>query len=152
MARKKANRSKRSLPETPTCNCVLLCDDVLISAKGKHTLAGIIGVIAVPKLPAIVGGFVAYVRISNVYGDQRARVSLDHAKTGRAVFEFQVPLQQRDPLGVYTVVAPTPPFAVDEGGRYIFQVESRGEVLAQSPIEIVNPAPIAPSEDGTDEP
>lgn len=148
MAKKKTAKTRRSPPETPTCNCVLLCDDVVASAKGKHTLVGIIGLIVVPKLPAIIGNYVAYVRISNVYGNQDARISLDHAKTGDPVFEFQVPLKQKDPLGVYTVVAPIPPFAVQDDGRYVFQVESRGEVLAQSPIEIVRVAPMATGELG----
>ena len=138
MAKKRQRRSKDSPPETPTCNCVLLCDDVVVSAKGKHTLIGIIGTIFVQKIPAIIGGYVAYVRISNVYQSQSVRVSLDHADSGKSAFEFNVPLQQADPLGVYTVIAPIPAFSVDAVGRYVFQAESRGEILAQSPIAIMN--------------
>jgi hypothetical protein len=33
---KRQMRRKKSFPETPTCNCVLLCDDVVSSAKGKR--------------------------------------------------------------------------------------------------------------------
>lgn len=135
--KKRGGGVRRGLPETPTCNCVLLCDDVHMSARGKHTLVGIIGLVAVPRLPAIVGGFVAYVRLSNIYGTQRVRISLEDPRASTPAFEFDAPLQQRDPLGVYTVIAPIPPFAVQSAGRYAFQVESRGEILAQSPIEFV---------------
>lgn len=137
MAKRKRKSSRQSPPETPTCNCALLCDDVVMSAKGKHTLVGIIGMITVPRLPAVLGGYVTYVRISNVYGNQKVRISLEHAKSGESVFEFEVPLQQQDPLGVHTVIAPIPVFEVEEAGRYVFQAESRGEPLAQSPIMVM---------------
>lgn len=139
MSKRRRRSAQHSPPETPTCNCALVCDDVVISAKGKHTLVGIIGTIAVQSLPTVLGGFVAYVRVSNVYGIQKVRISLEHSGSGRAAFEFEVPLQQQDPLGVHTVIAPIPPFAVEEPGRYVFQAESRGEPIAQSPIMIVAP-------------
>lgn len=137
--RKRTGRKKKgAVPETPTCNCALLCDDVLVSqGRGKHTLNGIIGAIGVEKLPAVLGWYVTYVRISNVYGEQRVIVNLEEAGTGEPVFEFEAKMpEQADPLGVYTLVVPVPPFRVERAGRYMFNAKSGGEILAQSPIII----------------
>lgn len=134
-----AKRAKRRkpIPETPTCNCVLLCDDVVQSARGKHSLMGVIGMIAVAQFPAVIGGYVTYVRLSNLYPNQNAHIELERAEDGFVVFRFEVRLEQADPLGVYTLVAVVPPFQVDQPGRYVFQAVAGGVPLAQSPIEIV---------------
>lgn len=138
MAKRKVSRRQGPTPETPTCNCALLCDDVLVShGHGKHTLSGIIGMIVVRALPAALGPYVTYVRISNVYGDQKVTVNLEHADTFEAVFEFEATLPQpADPLGVYTLMVRIPPFSVSEAGRYMFNAKSGGVPLAQSPIMI----------------
>lgn len=138
MAKNKRLGRPTKKTEPPTCNCVLLCDDVLVShAKGKHYLQGIIGVIVVPQLPATIGGYMAYVRVSNVYGTQKLRVSLDHGGSGEHLFAMEVQLpDKQDPLGLFTVVAKLPPFEVTEEGRYMFSAWSDGVQLAQSPIKI----------------
>ncbi len=145
----KAKRSKKAkhLPG-PLCNCVLLCDDVLISAKNKHFLQGIIGVIGLRELPAIIGGYVAYVRVSNVHGSSSVRVSLVRGETNQPVFAAEVNVKQPDPLGVHTVVSQVPPVAIEHAGRYLFQVECNGEILAMSPIEIVVLDALMPSQSG----
>ncbi len=129
------------LNEAPTCNCILLCDDVLVSqAKGKHMLNGIIGVILVGGVPAILGGYVAYIRLSNVYGPQLVTVNLKLARTDDTIFEFDVKLpKEADPLGVYTLVVPIPLFQVAELGRYTFTAWSNQLPLAQTPIMIQGP-------------
>lgn len=66
---------KRKVAVPPTCNCIILCDDIIQSvAKGKVNLVGLIGTIAVQSLPAVIGGYGVYVRGSNVHGDQK----IDH--------------------------------------------------------------------------
>jgi len=142
MAKRKGKARTPARPtEDPTCNCALLCDDVLISqGRGKHSLEGVIGAIAVTELPAVIGGFVTYVRLSNIYRDQVVSVSLDHADTGESVFEFEATLPSKtDPLGICTLIVPTPTFEIRSAGRYIFAVKSRGVPLAQSPINILTP-------------
>lgn len=134
---KRRSPQKKSLPEAPTCNCVLLCDEVTQSAKGKHSLHGVIGIIAAPTIPAWIGGYVTYVRISNVYGLQTVRISLDRADDGVEVMAFDVQLNPPDPLGVHTIVAVLPPFKVDQPGRYLFEAKSGQLALASSPIQIV---------------
>lgn len=131
---------KRGRPkEAPTCNCALLCEDVLVSqARGKHMLHGVINVIFVPQLPSVVGPFVTYVRISNVYPNQTIHVSFERAEDGEKVFEFAAePPERPDQLGVYTFVVTTPPFRLEQDGRYIFSVRSDGTPLAESPISVV---------------
>lgn len=136
MARQR--RSKGSLPESPTCNCVLLCDDVIISqGKGKHTLVGVIGTIGVAGLPAVLAGSVAYIRIQNVYGSQRLVARFEFAKDNRTLFEFEVELTgDPDPLNVFNIIVPIRPFKVLEPGMYWFSILSGGAVLAQTPILI----------------
>ena len=136
---KRVPRKSRRLTEEPTCNCILMCDDVLMSAKNKHTLAGVIGVIGVAHLPIVLGNYVAYVRISNVYGTQRIRVGLEHTAEA-PLFEFMADLTgPQDPLGVHTLVVPIRPFQVESAGRYFFSARSEnGSLLAGTPILIKN--------------
>jgi hypothetical protein len=139
MAKKRPKRHKRGIPETPTCNCILLCDDVVISqGKGKHTLQGVIGAIVTPRLPSELGGYVAYIRVQNVYGNKMLVVSLDEASTGEPVFAFQAGFpDKKDPLDLYTICVPVKTFRVHQAGLYWFTVRCDNEILAQSPIRIV---------------
>ncbi len=93
--------------EAPTSSCLLLCDDVLVSqGRQKHFLQGIIGVVGVTQLPAVIGGYVAYVRLSNVYASQKVTINFEEADTQEVLFEFEVGFPEKgDPLGVYTLVA-----------------------------------------------
>jgi hypothetical protein len=114
---------------------------VLISqGKAKHFLQGIIGTIVVPALPAVIGGFVAYVRLCNVYDGQSISLTFENAGSAEILFRFDAELPARsDPLGVYTMILPIPAFEVHERGRYIFSAMHRGIPFAQSPILIVAP-------------
>ena len=142
MAKKgKPARRKGSVPEHPTCNCALLCDDVLESkGRGKHNLIGIIGAILTPQFPAVLGGYVAYVRLSNVYGRQKVTIGLDDTASDEKVFEGGIDLPDiKDPLGGYTLVPPIPGFRIERPGRYMFSVKSGGIPLAESAILIQGP-------------
>jgi hypothetical protein len=136
MAKRVRRKTRSAVP--PTCNCLLLCDEVLIGqAKPKHYLQGIIGLIGVKEVPAVIGRFVAYVRISNVHGEQKISLVFEPAKGGDSLFTVEVGLpSQADPLGVYTLVIPVPPFVVPEAGRYMFSAYHAGIPITQSPIEI----------------
>lgn len=118
----------------------MICDDVLISSKNKHFLQGIVGAIVVRKLPVIIGGLVAYVRLSNVYPAQKVALAFERASTDEEMFRFEADLpQQSDPTGVYTIVLPISPFEVRESGKYIFSAKHNGIPFAQSPILIQGP-------------
>ncbi len=147
MAKKRPKKTPAP-QESPTCNCIMLCDDVLVSTgKHKHTLAGVIGWIAVQEFPATIGGYVAYIRISNVYGTQSVTVSLEDPNDS-TLLEFRADLVgDRGPLDVHTLVVPIPPFAVKKPGRYVFLAKDRdGLLLAMVPIQIQSPASIAERE------
>jgi hypothetical protein len=104
--------------------------------KGKHFLQGIIGAIGVPELPAIIGGFVAYVRLSNVYTGQNVKLTFENAQ-GEALFEISPPFpSQADPLGVHTLIIGIPPFPISEAGRYMFVANHGGIPIASSPVAI----------------
>jgi hypothetical protein len=122
-----------------TCNCALLCDDVLQShIKGKHTLVGIIGAIVTPSVPTAFGPCMCYVRLANLVTAKTIVVSLEHADSAEEVLSFQVDVPEQDhPLGVCTIVAPLPPMALDKAGPYLFSVKSDGFLLAQSPIAVI---------------
>jgi len=135
----KARKKKRSEAESPTSDCLLICDDVLVShGKDKHFLQGIIGTIIVRSLPATIGGYVAYVRLTNVYPSQSISLTFEDADSNEELFRFNANLPQKsDPLGVYTLVLKIPPFGVTHPGRYIFCARHGGVPFAQSPIRIV---------------
>jgi hypothetical protein len=138
----KRQRKPRSGVESPTSDCVLLCDDVVVSqGKNKHTLVGIIGGIGVPRFPAVIGGYVTYVRLSNVYGGgQKITLRFSFAATDETIMETEARFPANsDPLGVYTLVAPIPQFVVAIGGRYIFGAYHNGVPIATSPILINGP-------------
>lgn len=138
----KRKKKPKSGVESPTSDCVLLCDDVVQSVgKGKHTLVGIIGGVKVPQFPATIGGYVAYVRLSNVYGGgQKIVLRLSVADTDQMIMETEAVFPpQTDPLGVYTLVVPVPVFRVLVGGRYIFGAYHNTIPIASSPINIIGP-------------
>jgi hypothetical protein len=135
----KGRQRRRAGGESPTSDCLLICDDVLVShGKGKHIIQGVIGAIVVRAFPARIGGYVAYVRLSNVYGGgQPVHLTFENAATGQELFRFETKLPKRsDPLGVYTMILKVPPFEVSESGRYIFSAKHGGVPFAQSPILI----------------
>lgn len=136
---KRKSKPKEAIPETPTCNCLLLCDDVVVShGRDKQSLHGVIGVIGLRTLPAITGGFVAYIRLSNVYTNQKVTVGLEDAETDSPLWEFQAELVNRnDPLAVYTLVTRIPPFRVEKAGKYVLKAKHAGVPIAQTPIQIV---------------
>jgi hypothetical protein len=104
----------------------------------------VIGQIGVLELPTVLGGYVAYVRFSNVHGDQKVKLTFESAAGGDPLFELEANFpSQSDPLGVYTLVIQVPPFAVQEEGRFMFLASHGGVPLAQSPVEIrlVRPPP-----------
>lgn len=138
MAKSRSKKKQPGIPETPTCNCILLCDDVVISqGRGKHTLQGVIGTIVVDELPKRLGGYVAYIRVQNVYDNKMLVVSLDEAATSEPVFAFQAQLpDKKAPLDLYTICVPVRPFDVRQSGLYWFMVRCDNEILAQSPITI----------------
>jgi hypothetical protein len=138
----KSRKKRAGGVESPTSDCVLLCDDVIVSqGKHKHTLVGLIGLIGVPGFPAVIGGYVFYVRLSNVYsGGQKIVLRLSSASTDGTVMETEAMLpKESDPLGVYTLIAALPPFVVNEPGRYLFGAYHNGVPIATSPILIQGP-------------
>jgi hypothetical protein len=141
MAKKKIKPAPQpgvSVP--PTCSCLLLCDDVIIShAHDKHVLQGVIGMLAVPKLPAVLGGFVVYIRLSNVHAKQTVKVKFHHGDSNEVLWELVAEvINQLDPLQVHTLITRVPPFEVKESGRYIVTADHDGIPLASIPIIVHN--------------
>src|SRR5207247_143506 len=109
----------------------------------KHTLGGVIGIVTTGRFPVVIGPTVAYIRLSNIYGSQKVRVDFIHAGTEESLFAFEIiSPKEAEPLGVYTLIVPVPPFAVSEAGRYVLRVvsSSNGDLLAQSPIQVQGPS------------
>lgn len=134
-------QSRAAVSRPATCDCALLCDDVLEShVKGKHSLMGIIGGIVVPSLPFPFGPCMCYVRLANLVTAKQVTLSLENADTAEILLSFQVEVPEQDhPLGVCTIVAPIPQFLIEKAGRYLFSAKSDGLPLAQSPIAVILP-------------
>jgi hypothetical protein len=62
------------------------------------------------------------------------------AETDEVCCEFLAEFPEAgDPLGVYTVIAPLPVFAISRAGRYLFQAIHDGMEFAVSPVEVKVP-------------
>jgi hypothetical protein len=129
---------KKDPIDVATCHCLLLCQDFIEwKATGRHELHNVVGTLRAVELPAVFGPFVAYMRLSNVYGAQTVNVSFQNADTEDVLFEFAARTHpQADPLGVVTSVVPIPPFEIPAAGRYIFQASHAGNPIAMSPITV----------------
>lgn len=134
MAKRKGKTTRSG---SPTCSCLLLCEDVIVShGKDKHTLTGIIGAMAAPRFPAVLGNFVAYVRVSNVHLQQSVVVSFE-APDGSTCWEIEAEFVNANlPLDVYTLVARIPPFQARNPGRYMLKAAHAGVPLAHTPIQV----------------
>lgn len=135
------NPIKRDAAEPPTCNCIILCDDIVVNqVRGKHTLAGIITAIAVRELPSMIGPYACYIRLSNVYPSARIHIGLFPDGADEPLWNFAVEMPPKtDPLGLYTMPLTVPPFGVVQAGRYLLTVISGGIPLAATPIQIMVP-------------
>jgi len=134
-----ARRKRRKLAgEAPTSSCLMICDDVLMSVgRDKHTLHGVINGIVIPELPAVIGPYVAYIRLSNVYGGSEILISFCTADSDEEIFRLDAKAPDKsDPLQTHTLIIRIPAFAVEAAGRYIFSASHGGVPFAQSPIEI----------------
>lgn len=139
MAKKSASHRRTTSEVLPTCSCLVLCDDVIIShGRDKHRLEGIIGAIGVPFVPHPVPGGVVYVRVSNVHQQQRLTVTFSHADDDhKRLWEIEAEIvNQNQPLDVHTLVARVPPFIATKAGRYLLQVHHKGEAIATVPVTI----------------
>lgn len=133
-----ATRRRKNKGVPPTCNCIMLCDDVVIrTGRNKHDLVGLINGIVVRELPAVLGGWMAYVRGANVHGDQIIKLVLETADTEEEVLAIEGRFtKETDPLSVYTVMLKLPPFKVERAGRYLFSAKHNGVPIAQMSLEI----------------
>jgi len=146
MAKKKVKKDR--VPVAPTCSCLLLCEDVVVShGTDKHMLQGVIGQITVPSLPTTLGGFVVYIRLSNVHAKQTVKVRFEHADSGEVLWELVAEvINQLDPLQVHTLIARVNAAKIEQAGRYILSANYDGLPVAQTPVLVHNLGKIAGAE------
>lgn len=140
---KRHRKIKRENAESPSSACLVICDDVLVSqGKNKHILQGVIGTIVVRGVPALIGGYVAYIQLTNVYPNQEIKLCL-RDEDENAIFESEAksPPRNVDPLAVETLILPIPFFPITSAGRYTFRAEHDGVPFAVCPITVVDQAP-----------
>lgn len=139
MAKKRSRIPRAGPTVSPTCSCLILCDDVVIShARDKHQLNGVIGALLVPFVPFIATAGVVYVRVSNVHRQQKITVRLVRADDDHEplwAIEAEI-INQNKPLDVHTLVAKIPPFQVTKAGRHVLEAMYNGVQIASVPIMI----------------
>lgn len=129
---KRRSRAKAAAPETPTCHCLLICDDVLESkARRKLTLVGVVDGVLATKFPALVGGFVVYARLSNIYGDQKVYLEIGRADETGPKLQCPAIVKARDPLGVATIITTVPAIPVDRPGRFMLSLMWHNQAIIQ---------------------
>ncbi len=146
MSKKAATPKRGGSSGTPTCSCLVLCDDVVIShGRDKHRLEGIIGSMNVPFVPHPIAGSVVYVRISNVHQHEKVSVSLVRADDNQPLWVIEAEIVNlNEPLNVHTLVAKVPPFMVDKAGRHLLEAKHKGVPIASVPIMIQAAFPSPP--------
>jgi hypothetical protein len=139
MARKPPQSRRVGPRVSPTCSCLVLCDDVVIShALDKHQLSGIIGAMTVPFVPSLAPAGVVYVRVSNVPKSQKITVRLVRADDDHEplwAIEAEI-INRNTPLDVHTLVAKVPAFVVARTGRHVLEAMYDGTPIASVPIMI----------------
>ena len=145
---KKPTKPKQPGPSvSPTCSCLVLCEDVVISHRlDRHNLQGIIGSIVLPNVPHLAPPGVIYVRVSNVHSNQKIRVAMLFADDGdEPLWEIEAEIVNRNqPLHVHTLVAKIPPFTIGKPGRYVLEARYDGVPMATTPINVVALSPHPP--------
>lgn len=85
-----AKRPKPKVDSSPSCSCLLICDDVVVRhGRDKHLLEGVIGTIGVPRHHPYSGGFVIYGKVSNVHLQQSITVSFECADSEEVLWSFE---------------------------------------------------------------
>jgi hypothetical protein len=137
MAKRRKRISKYAV-EAPTSSCLIICNDVMTGTlDGRTVINGIIDGLVLSSTPAVIGPFVAYIRFSNVYAEQKISLSFARPDDEHKVFELPLTApKQSDPLKTHTLVIRINQFEIKESGRYIFQASHGGVAFAQSPIDI----------------
>jgi hypothetical protein len=145
MAKRKGKATKFT-SEPPTASCLLLCEEVTVKyGLDKHILEGIISEMNAPGLPFMTGPGVAYVRMSNVYPNQKMTLRFAHLETAEVVFELSIQAPPNsDPLRNQIIIAPIRPFVIYHSGRYMFGAIHNDIPFAECMIEVK--APSAPLE------
>lgn len=148
MAKRPRKQARHSPLVSPTCSCLVLCDDVVVRhGHDKHELIGIIGSIVVPFVPSLVNGGVVYARVSNVHNIQKLTVSFVHADDDHEpLWRIDAEIVNRnEPLDVHTLMARVPPFPIEKAGRYLLEAKYNGVSIASAPIKVsslnLNPPP-----------
>jgi hypothetical protein len=132
-------RSQSPPARPPSCSCIILCDDLVVSHVNgqKHTLQGVIGGVRVPEFPAALGPYMCYIRLANLINKEDIEVSFEYADTNETIFSVRVPLPpQEHPLGVCTLVLNIPQFGLEKPGRYLLSAKHNGFAVAESPIVV----------------
>jgi hypothetical protein len=138
---KRKKKATRHTSESPTSSCLLLCEDVIVKyGQQRHFLEGIVSEMYTPSLPLQTGPSVAYIRMSNVYPNQKITLRFAHLETEDVVFELYVQAPPNsDPLKNQNIIAPIRPFMIHHSGRYIFSAMHNEVAFAECMIEVVTP-------------
>ena len=126
-------------PEALTCNCLLLCEEVLTGhARPRHMLHGVIGSIRLKEALSVIGPLAIYVRVSNVYPGADLRIEFAHGnEEADPLFSLAITFPpEADPLAMHTFIIQMPPFAVPADGRYILRAVSNEDVVNLTPVEV----------------
>ena len=124
--------------EPPTHSCLLICNDVVRSVRsGQNSIEGVVDRITVPDVPALVGPFVAYIRLGNVYSRQKIKFNFCHESDDKAFFNLStMSPEDSNPLETHTLVVRIEEFEIHQGGRYLFSALHDNVAFAVCPIVV----------------
>ena len=132
------NRHGMQEPTVPTVLAMLLCDTIITDAKSqKKTLVGIFDWFTFPKLPAGLGGFSVYARLTDAEGLYIFKLRFVRLEDDKLLAEaFTDELEAKDRFGFVDLALAVPILAFERAGRYEFQLYANDVYVGRTTVTV----------------
>lgn len=121
----------------PTVLAALLCDMIITdAATSKKTLVGIFDSFNLPGLPAQVGGFSLYARLTDAEGKYTFRVRFVRLEDDKVLAEATTnEIEATERLGFCDLAMRLPPLPLERAGRYEFQLYANDVYIGRTTVD-----------------
>src|SRR3990172_6809166 len=122
----------------PAIRAILMCDTVIQEAgTGKKTLVGVFDRFVFPNVPAQIGGFTFFARITDLNGSYSFRIDVVDLREDKKLARIETnEFTHDDPLGSMDLVLPIPPIRFINFGKHEFQLYANNIYLGRCVIDV----------------
>ena len=123
----------------PTVLAMLLCDQIITDATSKKkTLVGIFDRIVVSAMPAKIGNFYLYARITDAEGGYTLSIRIVRLADEKIMVYAETEEKAvKDRLAFADLAVAIPPFGIDQAGRYEVQLFANEVYIGRVTTEVV---------------